>query len=91
MFSVKALDSHDSSLHEGDLSTHCTSESFPHRRHDCQVAEIIWPEIRWVCGTHGVQSVQHTTALPLISGTAAAKKLPLRHFLLYLSEAGLSM
>lgn len=90
MFSVKILDSHDSSFHEGDLSTPCASESFPHRWHNCQVAGIIWPEIRWVCGTHGVQSVQHTTALPLISGTAAAKKLPSRHFLLYLSFWGRS-
>lgn len=68
-----------------DLSTHCASESVPHRWHDCQVAEIIWPEFSWVCGTQEVQSVQHTTALPLISGTAAAKKLPSRRFLLYLS------
>lgn len=73
-----------------DLSTHCASESVPHRWHDCQVAEIIWPEFSWVCGTQGVQSVQHTTALPLISGTAAAKKLPSRRFLLYLSFWGRS-
>lgn len=72
------------------LSTHCASESCPHRWHDCQVAEIIWPEFSWVCGTQGVQSVQYTTALPLISGTAAAKKLPSRCFLLYLSFWGRS-
>lgn len=90
MFSLKILDSHDSSFHERDLSTHGASESFPHRWHDCQVAEIIWPEFSWVCGTQEVQSVQHTTALPLISGTAAAKKLPSRRFLLYLSFWGRS-